>query len=130
MILLLAGALGLISVAFGAYSEHGLKQMVTEEEFRFLMTAVRYNQIHAVVTVAIGLGILSGIPSLQTSLIRWSGKLFILGTTLFSFSIYLSVGLDMPELVNVTPFGGTIIMLAWTLLAICGYKSVTQNHDR
>lgn len=130
MILLIGGVLGFISVAFGAYAEHGLREAISEEHFRFLMTAVRYNQVHAVVTVAIGLCITSGIRPLQSSLLHWSGKLFILGTALFSFSIYLSVVLNSPKLVNVTPFGGVIIMLAWILLAIYGYKSLTQNHDR
>ena len=38
--------LGFISVAFGAYAEHGLSKIVTDENFRFLMTAVRYNQVN------------------------------------------------------------------------------------
>ncbi|TNE34727.1 MAG: DUF423 domain-containing protein, partial [Alphaproteobacteria bacterium] len=41
--------LGFTSVAFGAYAEHGLRASVAEEDFRFLMTAVRYCQVHAVV---------------------------------------------------------------------------------
>ncbi len=130
MILLIGGVLGFISVAFGAYAEHGLREAISEEHFRFLMTAVRYNQVHAVVITSIGLFIASGIQPIQSSLLHWSGKFFILGTSLFSFSIYLSVVLDMPKLVNVTPFGGSIIMVAWILLAICGYKSLPLNHDR
>ena len=128
MILLIGGVLGFISVAFGAYAEHGLREVVSEEHFRFLMTAVRYNQVHAVVVTAIGLGIASGIEPLQSSLLHWSGKLFILGTALFSFSIYLSVVLALPQLVNITPIGGTIIMLAWILLAMSGYKAVSRNN--
>ena len=128
MILLIGGVLGFISVAFGAYAEHGLREVISEEHFRFLMTAVRYNQVHAVVVTAIGLGIASGIEPLQSSLLHWSGKLFILGTALFSFSIYLSVVLALPQLVNITPIGGTIIMLAWILLAMSGYKAVRRNN--
>lgn len=129
MILLVGGVLGFISVAFGAYAEHGLKESISEEHFRFLMTAIRYNQVHAVVVTAIGLGIASGVLPLQSLLIRWSGILFILGTALFSFSIYLSVVLALPQLVNLTPIGGTIIMLAWMLIAISGYKVLHRNDD-
>ena len=129
MILLVGGILGFISVAFGAYAEHGLKESISEEHFRFLMTAIRYNQVHAVVVTAIGLGIASGVLPLQSLLIRWSGILFILGTALFSFSIYLSVVLAIPQLVNITPIGGTIIMLAWILIAISGYKVLHRNND-
>ena len=129
MILLVGGVLGFISVVFGAYAEHGLKESISEEHFRFLMTAIRYNQVHAVVVTAIGLGIASGVLPLQSLLIRWSGILFILGTALFSFSIYLSVVLAIPQLVNITPIGGTIIMLAWMLIAISGYKILYRNDD-
>lgn len=129
MILLVGGVLGFISVVFGAYAEHGLKESISEEHFRFLMTAIRYNQVHAVVVTAIGLGIASGVLPLQSLLIRWSGILFILGTALFSFSIYLSVVLALPQLVNLTPIGGTIIMLAWMLIAISGYKVLHRNDD-
>lgn len=129
MILLVGGVLGFISVVFGAYAEHGLKESISEEHFRFLMTAIRYNQVHAVVVTAIGLGIASGVLPLQSLLIRWSGILFILGTALFSFSIYLSVVLAIPQLVNITPIGGTIIMLAWMLIAISGYKALHRNDD-
>lgn len=129
MILLVGGVLGFISVVFGAYAEHGLKESISEEHFRFLMTAIRYNQVHAVVVTAIGLGIASGVLPLQSLLIRWSGILFILGTALFSFSIYLSVVLAIPQLVNITPIGGTIIMLAWMLIAISGYKGLHRNDD-
>lgn len=129
MILLVGGVLGFISVVFGAYAEHGLKESISEEHFRFLMTAIRYNQVHAVVVTAIGLGIASGVLPLQSLLIRWSGILFTLGTALFSFSIYLSVVLAIPQLVNITPIGGTIIMLAWMLIAISGYKGLHRNDD-
>lgn len=129
MILLVGGVLGFISVVFGAYAEHGLKESISEEHFRFLMTAIRYNQVHAVVVTAIGLGIASGVLPLQSLLIRWSGILFTLGTALFSFSIYLSVVLAIPQLVNITPIGGTIIMLAWMLIAISGYKVLHRNDD-
>ena len=55
MILCLGALLGFISVAFGAYAEHALRETITEEHFRFLMTAVRYNQVHAVAVIALGL---------------------------------------------------------------------------
>ena len=55
MILLIGAMLGFVSVAFGAFSEHGLRETITSEQFRFLMTAVRYNQVHAVIVVALQL---------------------------------------------------------------------------
>jgi uncharacterized membrane protein YgdD (TMEM256/DUF423 family) len=120
MILIWGALLGFISVAFGAYAEHALRESVTDEHFRFLMTAVRYNQVHAVVIAAIGLVFLNGGKLANIPALRWSGVLFIIGTLLFSFSIYLSVSLDIPSLVNVTPVGGITIMAAWLLLLVAG----------
>lgn len=120
MILMIGAALGLISVGFGAYSEHALRPIVTEEEFRFLMTAVRYNQVHAVVSIAIGLSLLGNSQLATIKTLNWSGILFILGTILFSFSIYLSVYLGIKSLTYLTPVGGIILMGAWAMLLITG----------
>jgi uncharacterized membrane protein YgdD (TMEM256/DUF423 family) len=65
--LMSAGLLGLLSVVFGAFSEHALRPNVDAESFRFLMTAVRYNQVHAVALLALALGLalvsVSTLPS-------------------------------------------------------------------
>jgi len=123
MILIVGALLGFISVAFGAYAEHGLREAVTDEHFRFLMTAVRYNQVHAVVIATIGLALLNGGKLVDIPALRWSGVLFIIGTVLFSVSIYLSVSFDIPSLVNVTPVGGMIIMAAWLMLLVAGLSA-------
>ena len=127
MILIFGALLGFISVAFGAYAKHGLSKIVTDENFRFLMTAVRYNQVNAVVTVVIGLALLDGKKySNLRILLKFSGLLFVLGTVLFSFSIYLSVSLDVPALVKITPLGGMTIMAAWILLLVTGVFGIKK----
>lgn len=123
---MIGAALGLISVEFGAYSEHALRPIVTEEHFRFLMTAVRYNQVHAVVIVAIGLSLLNMGALSQLKTLKWSAMAFILGTVLFSFSIYVSVYLNIPSITYLTPIGGITLMLAWLLLLLSGYRA-TKN---
>ena len=123
---MIGAALGLISVGFGAYSEHALRPVVTEESFRFLMTAVRYNQVHAVVITAIGLSLLNTGALSQLKTLKWSAAAFILGTVLFSFSIYFSVYLNIPSLTYLTPVGGITLMIAWLLLLFSGYRA-TKN---
>ena len=129
MILLIGALFGFFSVAFGAYSEHGLRPVVSEEEFRMLMTAIRYNQVNSVIICAIGLILMvpNGFP--RVPFLKWSGILFIVGTVLFSFSIYLSVGLQIASLVYVTPVGGITLMLSWLLLAVAAFKAVRMNKD-
>ena len=119
--MLMGGALlGFISVAFGAFAEHGLRESITDEHFRLLMTAIRYNQVNAVVISAIGLVLLNDKKFANSPILKWSGLLFIIGTVLFSFSIYFSVSFDIPELVKITPVGGVTIMVAWLLLSMAG----------
>lgn len=132
MILIIGALFGFISVAFGAFAEHGLRENVTDEHFRFLMTAVRYNQINAVIIISIGLTILTDSKIGNLPVLKWSGMLFIIGTVLFSFSIYLSVSLEIPTLTNLAPMGGTTLMIAWLLLLISGFvasrRLSAENH--
>ena len=124
MILALGALLGFISVAFGAYAEHGLRLQVTEEVFRFLMTAIRYNQVHAVVITAIGLvGLSTGFFE-DHRWVFYAAIGFIIGTALFSFSIYLSAVLGKPELTNITPIGGMTLMASWLMLVWAGVKAI------
>lgn len=127
MILICGAILGFIAVAFGAYAEHGLRELVTEEHFRYLMTAIRYNQVHALVVVAIGLGLFSGTGLSLHRPLQLSGALFVVGTALFSFSIYLSVALGIPALVYITPVGGVTLMAAWLMLAWAGIRQVRRT---
>ena len=123
MILAFGALLGFMAVAFGAWAEHGLRESITAEHFRFLMTAVRYNQVHAVIIVTIGLTMLTNGKLANLTTLKLSGLLFIIGTMLFSLSIYLSVSLAIPSLVNIAPIGGLTIMAAWLLLLITGWQT-------
>ncbi len=128
MILLAGAFLGFFSVAFGAYSEHGLRPKVSDEEFRMLMTAIRYNQINSLMISVLGLFTLlkSGFSNIY--LFKRSGLLFIVGTILFSFSIYFSVSFQIPTLLYLTPVGGITLMLSWLSLAYAAYR-ILKNSD-
>ena len=123
MILVWGALFGFISVAFGAYSEHNLRETVSDEHFRSLMTAVRYNQVNAVIICAIGLALhLSGKLS-QIRPLKWRAQTFLLGTILFSFGIDLWVLLDGQALRYLAPIGGIVTMIAWVLLLAAGWQA-------
>ena len=126
MIVAIGSILGFISVAFGAFAEHGLKSKITEEEFRFVMTALRYNQFNSAVIIAIGLFILAKAGQNIIPAFSYSAYAFILGTILFSFSIYISVLTGIKSITYVTPFGGIMLMAAWLMLAYSGFKMANQ----
>lgn len=118
MNLAIGAILGFISVAFGAYAEHGLKTQISAEHFDFIMTAVRYNQTYAIVISGIGIALLSSKSLAQSLTLKLSNFLFIIGTLLFSFSIYISIVWDIPSILELAPIGGTTLMIAWIMLAI------------
>ena len=122
MTLIIGAFLGLFSVAFGAYSEHGLKPIITDEEFRFLMTAIRYNQVNAAVIIVIGFVLTSSHSISKLPVFQWSAKIFVIGSFLFSFSIYLSILLGIKEITYLTPVGGVSLIVAWALLLISGIQ--------
>ncbi|AIT09335.1 hypothetical protein LO80_04695 [Candidatus Francisella endociliophora] len=118
MHLIIGAILGFISVAFGAYAEHGLKTQLSAEHFDFIMTAVRYNQAYAIIISGIGLALLSSKNLANCLILKLSNILFIIGTLLFSFGIYISIVCNIPTVMKLAPIGGTSLMLGWVSLAI------------
>jgi uncharacterized membrane protein YgdD (TMEM256/DUF423 family) len=126
--LLSAGLLGLLSVVFGAFSEHALRPNVDAESFRFLMTAVRYNQVHAVALLALALGLAAPLSAASVARIRLAAWLMLVGTLLFSVSIYFAILLDNLQLTYLTPIGGITLMLAWAVIIWAGWKARKGAH--
>lgn len=127
MILVIGAFLGFFSVFFGAYSEHNLREIVTDEHFRQLMTGIRYNQVNSVMICAIGLAHLARMEIFASRLFRTVGYLFIVGTILFSFSIYVSITLELPKLVYLTPVGGVTIMVSWLSLMLFAFLTIRKR---
>lgn len=121
--LILAGLLGLLAVAFGAISEHKIRPAVEAEYFRYLMTAVRYNQVHAVALLGLAFGLALPLASETRGRLQIAAWLMFVGTVLFSVSIYLGVALDVIELTYLTPVGGTLLMFAWIAIIWTGWRA-------
>jgi uncharacterized membrane protein YgdD (TMEM256/DUF423 family) len=111
------GALyGLLAVLFGAFGAHALKRSFTAEQLHSFETGVKYQMYHAIVLLVLGFNF--GFTSSLESYIAFC---FILGTFLFSFSIYglnysASKGKKWKFLGPVTPIGGLLLALGWGLL--------------
>ncbi|MDE4976333.1 DUF423 domain-containing protein, partial [Francisella tularensis subsp. holarctica] len=61
-----------LSVAFGDYAEHGLKSQISAEHFNFIMTALRYNKIYAIIISVIGLALISSKHVAQCLMLKLS----------------------------------------------------------
>ncbi len=119
-VLLVGAFLGFLSVVIGALSEHLLQHQVSQEVWRWVMTAIRYHQIGAVTITAIGLALsVTAQPSTRLTRAAW---VLSAGTVLFSFSIYAAAASGFEPLTYITPFGGITLMVGWGLLAWAAWR--------
>jgi uncharacterized membrane protein YgdD (TMEM256/DUF423 family) len=105
----LAALSGLVSVAAGAFAAHG----VTDPDARdWLRTGGSYEAIHALATLAVAALFPAGARRAA-----WPPVLFLLGSLLFSGSLY-AMAFGAPRWLGaVTPFGGLLFMAGWATLA-------------
>lgn len=116
-IALIFGSLfGLTSVLFGAFGAHLLKQKLTAGQLQSFETGVKYQIYHALLLLVLGFN-LKPNSAIGDAIIY----AFIIGTFLFSFSIYGLVissanNKKMKFLGPITPLGGLFLVVGWTLL--------------
>ncbi len=108
--------LGMLAVIFGAFGAHYLKRTISEALMLNFETGVRYQFYHALLLLLLGFNL--GFTAKIDSYIAYC---FIIGTILFSFSIYLltllsAKGKRIPLLGMLTPIGGLLLVAGWALL--------------
>jgi len=111
-------ALGFTGVALGAFGAHALKARLAPELLAAFETGVRYQLTHALALLAVA-----------WAWTRWPGRpafvsgwLFIVGTLLFSGSLYALSITGVRELGLVTPFGGIALLTGWLCLLIAPWR--------
>lgn len=107
----LFGAIGVIMGAFGA---HALKEKISPAALNAYEVGVRYQLFHALALFATA-WIYTQYPHL---LVAFTGWLFIIGTLLFSGSLYLLAITGLRFFGPITPIGGALLVLGWLLLLI------------
>lgn len=117
--LMIAAVSGFLAVIIGAFAAHGLKKMLAPEMIEVVKTGVQYQMYHALALLLVGLW-LRHKP--ETSGLKAGGLAFILGTLLFSGSLY-ALALDAPRWLGpVTPLGGLCFLLGWLLLLSAAWR--------
>ncbi|MEP6925435.1 MAG: DUF423 domain-containing protein [Pyrinomonadaceae bacterium] len=104
-----------VAVALGAFGAHGLKDRLSAEMLTIFETAVRYQMYHAFALLAASWA--STRFSNSSQLITISGWLFIIGTVLFSGSLYTLSLTEIRWLGAITPLGGLAFLAGWLCLA-------------
>lgn len=115
--LITGASFGALAIIFGAFGAHALKKTLDEAQLKNFETGVKYQMYHALLLVVLGLGLDATHP-MYTSI----HYCICVGTILFSFSIYglvlsASKGKTIKALGPITPIGGLLLVIGWTLLA-------------
>jgi uncharacterized membrane protein YgdD (TMEM256/DUF423 family) len=108
---IIAAISGALAVVAGAFGAHGLRDRVTPEQLDAWSTACQYHLLHSVVLLALAL-----YATGADRAIRLPGVLFLVGTVLFSGSIYLLVLSPQRWLGPITPIGGLFLIAGWVSL--------------
>jgi uncharacterized membrane protein YgdD (TMEM256/DUF423 family) len=112
---LLAGVLGFLGVALGAFGAHGLKARLAatddgEQRMAWWQTGAQYHLVHA---LAVGL---AGAVAARAPGGTVAGWLFLGGIVLFSGSLYAMTLSGVRKLGAVTPLGGVLFLAGWGAL--------------
>ena len=102
-----------VGIAAGAFGAHGLKSHLSPEMLSVFEVGVRYQMYHASALMAAA-WTQTRWPS---SLVTTGGWLFVIGTVLFSGSLYLLSLSGVRWLGAVTPLGGLAFLAGWVCLA-------------
>lgn len=113
--LFLAAVSGLLAVALGAFAAHGLQSRLDARALKVFHTGVEYQALHALALFGTGLFALRARPSRWLQAAGWS---FVLGTLLFSGSLYALALTGATGFAIATPFGGGLFLVGWLCLAV------------
>jgi uncharacterized membrane protein YgdD (TMEM256/DUF423 family) len=114
----LGSASALIAVAAGAFGAHGLRARLTPDLLAVFETGARYQMYHAF-----------GLMAAAWAVTRWPGPwpvragwLFLVGTLLFSGSLYALALSGLRWLGAVTPLGGAAFLAGWACLLLAATR--------
>lgn len=110
----IAGGIGFLGVALGAFGAHAIKARVSPEMLAIWQTAVLYHLIHAMVLLSLAL-----YAKATGADIRWPSRFFLAGILIFSGSLYALVLSGVRILGAVTPLGGVALLIGWGWVCIC-----------
>jgi uncharacterized membrane protein YgdD (TMEM256/DUF423 family) len=108
----LAGALGFLGVALGAFGAHGLREHLAPGMLEVYKTGVLYHLLHAVALLAVALG------AERLARPRMVAGLWTAGVVVFSGSLYALAITGARQLGAVAPVGGLLLMAGWVTVAL------------
>ena len=111
-----AALMGMIAIILGAFGAHALKKQLSVEQLGSFETGVKYQMYHALFLLFLGIN-----TFLNEKVKKTVFQLVVFGVFFFSGSIYLLTtkeitGVDFKFIGIVTPIGGVLLIMAWSVL--------------
>jgi uncharacterized membrane protein YgdD (TMEM256/DUF423 family) len=107
---LAASVLGLLGVAFGAFGAHGVSDPAAKA---WMQTGATYQLAHVLAALAA-----AGLPRPAVG----AAAAFLVGTVVFSGSLY-AMALGAPRWLGaITPLGGLAFLAGWAMLALAARR--------
>ena len=110
-----------VGVALGAFGAHGLKTRLEPDMLAIFEVGVRYEMYHAFALMAAAWAV-SRAPS-SAAAAAAAGWLFVVGTLVFSGSLYLLALTGVRWLGAITPLGGVAFLAGWLCLAWAAWRT-------
>ena len=112
---ILGASFCLFSLVLGAFTSHYLKKIIPDSAIISFEVGVRYLMYHGLVLMI--------LPQFYLDINPLVFRFFVLGTCIFSFSIFLLsikslIKINLNWLGPLTPVGGGILIIAWIFLLI------------
>ncbi len=128
---------GFLAVAMGAFGAHGLQDrfrtlgnlpgaLGTDRLNANFQTAAHYHMYCALAVLVVGVLNVTGRQSPALQVAGWS---LLLGSLIFSGSLYLLCVTGLRRLGAITPIGGIAILVGWLALAVAAGSIAAQSND-
>lgn len=110
----LGAVAGFVGVALGAFGAHALRARLSADHLAVFETGVRYQLVHALALVLVGV-LIGRRPARLTTAAGWC---FTVGIVIFSGSLYVLSITGTTAVGVVTPLGGLFFLAGWACLAL------------
>jgi len=109
-----------LAVALGAFGAHGLEKLTdSPKAHEWWATAADYHFGHALALVLLGL-FERGLPDAARGV--WTGRLLLVGSLIFSGTLYAMALGGPSKLGAVTPIGGVLLIAGWVTFALRAWR--------
>lgn len=112
--------LGFFSVGLGAFAAHGLRRRITADRVTIFQTGVQYQMVHALAILITALWMSIGGDITVEGDAEWA---FLIGTLIFSGSLYGLAVTDRKWFGAIAPLGGVLFLAGWALLVGSAFAS-------